>query len=113
VLLVKDKSPTKKGKYYEINDDTGCGFCRRPDDDHRLLDLLQKERGQRKTGDGLQWRMLQRSGDLREVLHGQRWLREVLQEVVIAIKLTAPDGISVPAFLFGFIEDGNLVSSGT
>jgi hypothetical protein len=34
--------PNQPKKKHEINDDPGCGFCRRTDDDHRLLDLLQK-----------------------------------------------------------------------
>jgi hypothetical protein len=74
----------KQTNQHEDNADTDCGFCRRNPDDHGLfLDvMLQKRRGLHQAGNEVRRRLLRRQGDVRQMLHGRRRLRQVLQKVI-------------------------------
>jgi hypothetical protein len=83
MLLVSLNFGTTNKIKYEDTDDNGCGPGRRPADDDRLLLNLQN-RFMHQDGLGVQRSLLQGSGDVREMLHGRRRLRQVLPQVVSA-----------------------------
>jgi hypothetical protein len=64
---------------YEIPADPDCGL-RSPPDDHRLSYLQRWFVLQ--AGHEMRRKLLQGPGRVREMLHGRRRLREVLQEVI-------------------------------
>jgi hypothetical protein len=81
-VLCSASQPAEKKNKYENHDHAGGGVRRQPSDDHRLRALLQEERLlQQARCHRLQRLMLQRQGDVREMLHGRGRLREVLQEI--------------------------------
>jgi len=81
-VLWSTSQPAEKQTKYENHDDACCGLGRQPPDDHRLRALLQEGRLLHQARrHRLQRLLLQRQGDVREMLHGRRWLREVLQKV--------------------------------
>jgi hypothetical protein len=102
MLWVKTSPRTTKNNQHENNDDPGCGICRRHPDDHRLLHLLPPQ-GQRVLPARRQVRrhLLQRLGNLRQVLQGRSRLQAVLQEALNLFPSSAMVGqVLIMAFCF-------------